>query len=170
MMNFAGELVTILLAIAFLLIIHHVDSVAEFLRNALRLNGIANIKILALPLAFSIGNIFNYFALWSVFKKDFPEANAYPIIRTTVQTIAASLCMGVVTYGALNFLVLIFNQGTFWGIFFQGLIAGFFGLMMFVTVLIMLKNEDIFEFGRALRRKFWKADVVIDTVEVETSS
>jgi hypothetical protein len=75
--------------------------------------------------------------------------------------------MGVVTYGALNFLVVIFNQNRFWGIFFQGLIAGLFGILMFVTILIMLKNEDIIEFGRSLKRKFWKADVVRDTGEVD---
>ncbi len=166
-MNFAGEILTIILAVAFLLIIGNCPQIADFLRTTLRLDGIQNIKILALPLAFSIGNIFNYFALWSVFKKDFPEANAYPIIRTTVQTIAASLCMGVITYGALNFLVLIFNQNTFWGIFFQGFLAGIFGILMFVTILIMLRNEDIFEFGRSLRRKFWKADVVRDVIEVD---
>jgi len=75
--------------------------------------------------------------------------------------------MGVITYGALNFLVLIFNQNTFWGIFFQGFLAGIFGILMFVTILIMLRNEDIFEFGRSLRRKFWKADVVRDVIEVD---
>ena len=166
-MNFAGEVLTIILAVAFLLIIEHVPSIGDFLRTLLRLDGIANIKILALPLAFSIGNIFNYFALWAIFKKDFPEANAYPILRTTVQTIAASICMGIVTYGALNFLVVIFNQNRFWGVFFQGLVAGLFGIVMFVTILIMLKNEDIFEFGRSLKRKFWKADIVRDVVEVD---
>jgi putative peptidoglycan lipid II flippase len=166
-MNFAGEVLTIILAVVFLLVIGHSTKVTEFLQGVLRLDGIENIKILALPLAFSIGNIFNYFALWAVFKKDFPEANAYPIIRTTVQTITASLCMGIVTYGALNFLVVIFNQNRFWGIFFQGFVSGMFGILMFVTILIMLKNEDIFEFGHALRRKFWKADIVRDTVEID---
>lgn len=166
-MNFAGEILTVILAIIFMVIIGKVSSVAEFFRTTLRLDGIENVKILALPLAFSIGNIFNYFALWGIFKKDFPEANDYPIIRTTAQTIAASLCMGVVTYGALNFLVVVFNQNRFWGIFFQGLVAGLFGLTMFVTVLIMLKNEDIFEFGRSLKRKFWKADIIRDVVEID---
>jgi putative peptidoglycan lipid II flippase len=166
-MNFTGEIITIILAVIFIVIINHSAGVENFLRAVLRLDGIENIKILALPFAFSIGNIFNYFSLWWVFKKDFPETNAYPIIRTTVQTITASLCMGVITYGALNFLVLIFNQDTFWGIFFQGFFAGLFGILMFVTILIMLKNEDLFEFGRSLRRKFWKADIVRDVVEVD---
>jgi putative peptidoglycan lipid II flippase len=72
-MNFAGEVLTIILAVVFLLVLDHSSSTADFLRQVLRLDGIANIKILALPFAFSIGNIFNYFALWVLFKKIFQK-------------------------------------------------------------------------------------------------
>lgn len=165
--NSISQVVIVILAGVFLVIIRNSSLADEVLRGILRLQGVPKIDLLALPLAFAIGNIINSVALWKLFVRDFSETSAYPIIRTTVQTIAASLCMGVITYGALNFLVLIFNQNTFWGIFFQGFIAALFGVLMFVTILIMLKNEDIFEFGRSLRRKFWKADVVRDVIEVD---
>ncbi len=165
--NTISQIFIVAVALVLLVVIRRSEGVNELLRTLLRLQGVPVIDLLALPLAFALGNVVNSVALWKMFTRDFPETNVYPIIRTTVQTIAASLCMGVITYGALNFLVIIFNQNTFWGIFFQGFIAALFGILMFLTILIMLKNEDIFEFGRSLRRKFWKADVVRDVIEVD---
>lgn len=160
LMNFLGEVLTVILAFVFIWMFRHWGGFARFFIDTLRLSGVSNIELLALPLAFSLGNIFNYFALWYIFRKDFPESRVYSLVRTTIQTIAASILMGAVSYGALNILVLVFNQNRFWGILFQGLIAGFFGITIFITTLIMLKNEEIMEFIVALRHKFWKASVV----------
>lgn len=161
--NFIGQVTTIILAGMFLLIIRNSELVSDFLRTVLRLGEVPVIDLLALPLAFAIGNILNSFALWRLFMKDFPETNIYPVIRTTVQTLTASLCMGAVTYGALNIFVLIFNQNTFWGIFAQGLFSGFFGITIFMTVLLMVKNQEMIEFIITLKRKFWKAGVVVES-------
>ncbi len=161
-MNFLGEILTVILAFVFIAMFRHVPAFTNFFVDALRLQGVSDLPLLALPLAFSIGNIFNYFALWWIFKKDFPEASAYPIMRTTMQTITASVVMGAITYGALNILVIIFNQNRFWGILAQGFFAGIIGAVVFVIVLTMIKNKDIEEFTGTLKRKFWKAPVVID--------
>lgn len=159
-MNFAGEVITIILAGIFLWMFHHLDWFTAMWTNVLRLDGVPDISLLALPLAFSLGNIFNYFALWWVFKKDFPHAELFPVIRTFAQTATASLCMGAVTYGALNIFVLMIKQNTFWGIFMQGFLSGMLGISIFVAVLVMLRNHEIQEFILTLRRKFWKADII----------
>ena len=161
-MNFLGEILTVVLAFVFIAMFRSLPAFTNFFVDALRLQGVSDLPLLALPLAFSIGNIFNYFALWWIFKKDFPEANAYPIMRTTMQTITASVVMGAITYGALNILVIIFNQNRFWGILAQGFFAGIIGAVVFVVVLTMMKNKDIEEFTGTLKRKFWKTPVVID--------
>jgi putative peptidoglycan lipid II flippase len=165
--NFIGQITTILLAGLFLWLMRNSDGVASTLRELLRLEGVPVIDLLALPFAFAIGNILNSLALWRLFIKDFPETNTYPVIRTSVQTITASLCMGAVTYGALNIFAFIFNQDTFWGIFAQGLFSAFFGITIFMTVLLMVKNQEMIEFMTTLKRKFWKADVVQDMIEVD---
>ena len=102
-----------------------------------------------------------------MFEADFPETNAFPLLRTTVQTFTASVLMGAVTYGALNILVLVFNQDRFWGVFFQGLVAAFFGCTIFVTVLLMLRNQEMLEFIASLRKRFWKADVVVEQGDID---
>jgi putative peptidoglycan lipid II flippase len=159
-MNFAGEVITIILAVIFIWLFHHSDWFTTVWANLLRLDGIDDISLLALPLAFSLGNIFNYFALWRVFKKDFPHAELFPVIRTFAQTATASLCMGAVTYGALNIFVLLIKQNTFWGIFMQGFLSGMLGISIFIAVLIMLRNQEMQEFAETLKKKFWKANVV----------
>lgn len=159
-MNFAGEVVTIILAIGFIALFKYTQWFPEFWLSALRLDGVVDITLLALPLAFAIGNIFNYFALWSVFRKDFPNSDMFPVLRTFAQTATASLCMGAVTYGALNIFVLLIRQNTFWGIFLQGFLSGMLGISIFIAVLIMLRNHEIQEFIGTLKKKFWKANVL----------
>lgn len=160
LVNFIGELITIILAIGFIFLFRNVPGFSTFWVNILRLDGVADITLLALPLAFAIGNIFNYFTLWALFRKDFPNSDTFPVLRTFVQTTAASLCMGAVTYGSLNIFVLLIRQNTFWGIFIQGFLSGILGISIFIAVLIMLKNSEIQEFIKTLKKKFWKVDVI----------
>ena len=167
LMNFLGEILTIGLAFVFIAMFNYIPEFTHFFTSVLRLDGVTNITLLALPLAFSIGNIFNYFTLVTVFKKDFPESNAFPIIRSTLQTITASLCMGVVVYGFLNLSATYVNQDRFWGIFSQGLLSGVVGIVVFVIVMTLFKNQDMGDFLGTFKKKFWKANVIIDQSAID---
>lgn len=166
-MNFLGEVLTIFLAVIFIALFRHVPSWNEFFANALRLTGIVNLSILALPLAFSLGNIFNYFALWAVFRSDFPECKIYPLLRTTSQSILASLVAGVASYGGLYAMSLVVNQDRFWGIFAQGAVAACLGAGTFFGLMAIFGNTEMIEFTQSLRRKFWKAEIVVDQTAIE---
>lgn len=166
-MNFLGEIITIGLAFVFLGMFKYFPGTLDFFSNILRLDGVTNLSLLALPLAFSIGNIFNYFSLILIFKKDFPEAVNFSIFKTTLETITASLCMGVVTYGFLNFSAPYINQGRFWGIFSQGLLSGIVGIVVFVIVMTLFKNQDMADFLGTFKKKFWKANVIIDQSAID---
>lgn len=167
-MNFLGEILTIGLAFVFIWMFNALPAFNEFFVTLLRLDGVVNITLLALPLAFSIGNIFNYFALLAVFKRDFPEANGFPVLKTTLQTMVASLCMAVTTYGFLNLIQLYINQDRFWGVLSQGLLSGIAGIIVFIIVMTLFKNEDMNEFLGVFKKKFWKADVVIEQNSIES--
>lgn len=165
--NAVSQGLVVVLAFGLLALFRTHDGFANAIVNVLRLDGVLHVQILMLPLAFAIGNILNSIALWTFMVRMFPESDSFPVARTFLQTLTASLAMGAVSYGALNILALVVNQDTFGGIFVQGLLAGFIGLTIFVTVMIMLKNRDLMDLITALRRKFWKAEVV---VESETAS
>lgn len=166
-MNFLGEIITVILAFLFIGLFRYVPQFSNFFAGVLRLEGIPNLSLLALPLAFSIGNIFNFFTLWGLFRKDFPNTDTYPVLRTFIQTSVASICMGIVTYGVLNISVAMIQQNTFKGIFIQGFFSGLIGISIFFAVLIMLKNNEIQEFSATLKRKFWKAKVIVENTEIE---
>lgn len=155
-----GGLITIVLAAVFIALFRTSELFTDFWVSLLRLEGVEDITLLALPLAFAIGNICNYVLLWWVFKKDFPKSDLFPVVRTFAQTVTASLCMGAVAYGALNIFVLVIRQNTFWGIFMQGFLSGMLGISIFVSVLIMLRNHEMEEFIATLKKKFWRAGVV----------
>lgn len=166
LMNFFGEIITVVLAFVFIGLLRD-GPLSIFFVNTLRLTGISDITLLALPLAFSIGNICNYLFLLKVFRKDFPEAKSFSLQKTTAQTISASLVMGGVSYGVLNLLPQVVRQETFGGIFLQGLLAGFVGMIAFVIVMMVIRNEEMMEFTKTIRRKFWKANVVIDQSAID---
>lgn len=161
MTNFFAQISIIGFAFLFLWLLRSSDTVELFVRDSLRLANVPVIDLLALPLAFAVGNIINSIALLKLFITDFPETNMYPIIRTTVQTVTASVAMGFVTYGALNIFVFIFKQNTFWGVFAQGFFSGLFGFTMFMTVLLMVRNEEMVELVITLKKKFWKTPIVV---------
>jgi putative peptidoglycan lipid II flippase len=166
-MNFLGEIITIVLAFIFIWMFNHLPAFNQFFITLLRLDGVTNITLLALPLAFSIGNIFNYFTLFAMFRKDFPESNNFPVLKSTLQTVIASLCLAVTTYGALGFIGFYIDQDRFWGILSQGLLAGIVGIIVFIIVMTLFKNQDMYEFLATFKKKFWKADVVIEQNSIE---
>ncbi len=166
-MNFLGEAVTVILAVLFVWMFRHTAWFGGMFINVLRLHGVPQLEMLALPFAFSLGNILNFFLLWYVFIRDFPEARVAPVVRTTLETSFASIILGVASYGTLQLFANILNQNTFWGIFFQGIIAGFVGVCAAIVVLVLLKNKDIRDFGQSLKRKFWRVAVVQNIGEVD---
>lgn len=167
MTNIVGGGSIIVLAMIFLWVISSVPAVESIVRQVLRLNGIADIRILALPLGFAIGNLLNFTALWTYFKRDFPQPDEYPLLRTVAETMFASVCLGAVSYISLYGLSFVVNQETFWGIFAQGLCAGIAGMIAFAGILVIIGNRDIMELYAALKHKFWKANVVVEPMVID---
>ena len=164
--NFMGEIATVIFAIIFVWSFRHTFWFGNMISVILRLKGVTGLEILALPLAFSLGNILNFFTLWYMFIRDFPEAKTSPLIRTAIQSLIASIALGFASYFSLQLLALVLDQSTFWGIFAQGAIAGAVGAIVAAIVLLVLKNKDIQDFRDTLKRKFWKVGVVQELGEV----
>jgi putative peptidoglycan lipid II flippase len=135
-----------------------------WLEALLRVDDLTGTAILILPLAFSIGLIFNAIAHWVFFGRDFS-----PLPRQTFrsfgQTLASSLLGGLAAYGILNLLEHTFNTRTLMGIFSQGFLAGLVGLITYVIILLLMNNEEVKEVGLALGSKFWKAKVAAPSAE-----
>ncbi|MDB4984309.1 MAG: hypothetical protein JWM20_488 [Patescibacteria group bacterium] len=167
--NFIGEIITVILAVIFVWMFRHIPSFGHAFSTVLRLDGVPNLEILALPFAFSIGNILNFFTLWYVFVRDFPDAKIAPVWKTAFEATAASVGLGIASYATLQLTAHVFNQATFWGIFGQGIASGAVGVIAAIVVLRAMGNRDIVDISRAMRRKFWKASVVQEVGEAVDS-
>ncbi len=87
------------------------------------------------------------------------------ITKTFFQSLGASFFLGLVAYLSLNVLSPVFGTTTFWGIFLQGFISGILGIIAGITVLYLLKNEELKDLAKTLHTKFWKSKVVVPSQE-----
>lgn len=138
-------------------------SKADFFRKTFefifRVEGLDGSDILMLPLAYSIGSIFNLLVLFGLYVYDFKNFSG-GFIRTFFESLFASVCMGFVSYYALQVLSVILPLNTFWGIFGQGLLAGIIGILVAIVLLKFLKNGELKDIEVVLRKKFWRAETI----------
>lgn len=155
--NVSCSMFIIFLAYFLIHFFNNVPFFRYFIESMLKVTDIPGTAILMLPLAYSIGTILNFVLHWASVRKDFMEGEQF-IFKSFFQSLGSSFFLGVTAYGTLNFLSPVFGTTTFWGVFLQGLIAGFFGILVGGFVLYLLKNEEIEELVKNLKTKFWKAE------------
>lgn len=117
-----------------------------------------------LPLAYSVGTIFNFILYWFFVKRDFMGGESF-IAKTFFQSLGASFFLGATAYASLNVLSPIFGTTTFLGVFLQGFISGILGISAAISVLYLLKNEELKDITKVLKTKFWRVKVVAPTQE-----
>ncbi|PIP73257.1 MAG: hypothetical protein COW88_02600 [Candidatus Lloydbacteria bacterium CG22_combo_CG10-13_8_21_14_all_47_15] len=130
-----------------------------FIEDMLRVSGLSGTSLLMLPLAFSVGALFNAILLWVFFKRDF--GLSIPRLRESFfHSFAGAIFMGFTAHRMLTIFDDIFDLNTFWGIFLQGFASGAIGILAGVFLLWLLKNKEILEIWEAFHHRFWKAEVV----------
>lgn len=129
-----------------------------FLESLLRVEGVGGASVVLLPLAFSIGQVFNAVMLWFLFysKNNEHVIETRSILQTAFHSLGAAIISGAAAYITLYFLGIVLDQTQFFGVLLQGVIAGIVGIGIYAIFLIALKNEDIVIFGQTLRSKFWR--------------
>jgi len=126
-----------------------------FIESLLRVEGIEGVKVLMLPLAYSLGVIVNVIALWVLFERDF-KSLWRSVERMVFQVFSAAVVMGFVTHTALRALDEFFDVQTLPGVFGQGFVAGVIGIVVGVALLLVLENNEIKEIWHAVHRKVWR--------------
>ncbi len=137
---------------------------AYFLEDLFKVSGQLGTSVLVLPLAYSIGVLFNTYLHWHMFAKDYPGFTK-PVIVTLFQSFSASVIMGYVTFLSLRFFNIFFPLTKAWNVFLQGFCAGIVGIAVGIIVLVLLKNREIKEVWATLHHKFWKSNVVVPDQE-----
>lgn len=157
--NVASSVVTVALAFWFVFTYQSNPALSGFFENILRVEGGLDSMILMLPLAFSVGQIFNVILLWIYFEKSFPGFSK-TLMRPFSQSLFASFIAGYVSYAMLQIFDNILDVETLLGIFSQGFFAGMIGLIVGAMILFAMKNREISEVARTLHHRIWGARAI----------
>ncbi len=153
--KFINAATTIILGYLFMVVYQKSPAFKGFLEAILKVQDVPGTIVLALPLGWSIGELFNTAALWLVFEKDFKNFSK-PVVKTIFQVLISSLAMGAVAYYYLNIFSGVFDTRTSLGIFMQGLSAGIVGIITAIALLSILDNSEIVEVWQTAKAKIAK--------------
>lgn len=136
------------------------------IEKMLRVSDVTGSLILALPLAYSIGTILNAVLFIIVFEKDFGGL-VKPLLITTLETTAASILGGAITYAVLLFGAPLFTLQTLVGVLTQAVVAGGVGIIVWLLTLYLLQNQEFIDTVASLQVRFKpKEAMVAEQVEL----
>ena len=130
-----------------------------FIGSLFRVEDVAGVEVLMLPLAFSIGSVLGAIVHIYTFDRDYGGIGR-ELARITVKLFMVAVAMGIVSYLTLNLIDDFISLNTFVGVLSQGLIAGFVGVVCGIILLTLLGSRELKEVISALHRKFWKTPVI----------
>ncbi|OIO48396.1 MAG: murein biosynthesis integral membrane protein MurJ [Parcubacteria group bacterium CG1_02_40_82] len=133
----------------------------------LKLEGLSDIRVLALPLGFFLASFFNTAVLFVLLRRFFGRLDGKKIMVTFLKYLMAGLVAGVVGYAGLYFIEPFLNTHTFIGVLLQLVFATLIALCAFVLVSLFLKSEEMINLARALRRKVFKTEEYVGVGETE---
>jgi len=162
--NVCSSLAIVLGGLGFMALYDHSLFFQYFITTLFRVDNVEGAKVLVLPLAYSLGMLFNASLLIYLFRRRFGPF-LRPLKDTFINDLFASLVAGVVAYEFLEIFGLYLDLKTFLGIFMQGFLAGIAGILTWWIILELMGNIEIKEIRTALTRKLWKAGVVIPDKE-----
>lgn len=151
---------TILFAYIFITAYNTFPMLKFFFENLLRIEGVEGSSVIMLSLAYSVGMFLNLFLLWYAFRKDFSFKAGYGIRRTILESFVTSTLMGAVAYTMLQIIDPYFSQNTTMGVLLHGGISGIVAIIIGVTILFAIKNQEINLLWNSLHRKFWKTKII----------
>ncbi|MFH1427193.1 MAG: murein biosynthesis integral membrane protein MurJ [Patescibacteria group bacterium] len=120
-----------------------------------RLLGVAG-----LALAFSISSIFNFILLWLVLRIEVGQMDENKILISTIKFSAAAMATGITVQGMKLAVWPFVDMTKFWGVLAQGLVAGMFGVAIYLAVCLLLKSEELDNFWQAIKCRCFKAKKV----------
>jgi putative peptidoglycan lipid II flippase len=152
--SIATVVCNILLSLVFVRLIKGSPAFSLFLQNLLRLQGVDNIGVIGLALAFSITGVLQTSLLLFMFYKKFPNLKSKEILDSLYKILIASAVMFIVTFGVRQYLGNIVNLQTFWGVVFQLLVTGGVGVVVYAIATHLLKSPENKQIIESFSKKF----------------
>ena len=127
-----------------------------FVINTLKLQGIKDISVTGLPLAFSIAVIFQFILLLVFLYKKIGDFRIREIFYSFEKILVATAFMGIFTYWTLHFVANLVDMQAFLGVFFQGILAGVGGILVYLLFSLALRSSELKIIKLAILKQFTK--------------
>lgn len=114
-----------------------------FFVDFLRLQGVDNITILALPLALGFSAFFQMVLLLIWLYKKIGDFRTKEILDSTLKVAVASIVMGFVVYGLRQYSASFVDMASFAGILSQTAIASLAGAIVYFVIAYLLKASEV---------------------------
>jgi putative peptidoglycan lipid II flippase len=158
--NVFSSLIIIVFAYLLIFVFKQYPEILNKIEILLRVKDVPGTLMLALPIAYTLGSLLNFFLIWYIFQKDFLKDGVSRLFRTFIETAIGALVMGEVAYLLLNVFDNIFDINTGIGIFLQGLFSGLIGILAGLFILLVFKNQELLDLIQAVKNKFWKNRII----------
>lgn len=128
----------------------------SFARNVFNLEGVENIQVLGLPLAFTMAGIFQFILAMSFLYKKIGDYKLKEIFRSFLRIFLASALMAVAVYLVLRLISPLFPFQTFSGVLWQAAAAFAIGIFTYLAATLLLKSPEIETIKSLILSRFGK--------------
>lgn len=140
----ASMIINLVLALFFVFLLKgQTNFFQESMINIFKLQGIKDIAVVGLPLAFAIAQIFQFSLLLIFLKKRILGIDFMNIWHSLKKIIIATILMGVATYFSLSLLANFIISQTFFGLFAQTILAGIIGALVYILATYLLRSPEL---------------------------
>jgi putative peptidoglycan lipid II flippase len=115
---------------------------SDFLQKAFSLQGLQDIRVIVLPLSYSVSVILQSFLLFFCLKRKISEIKIKDIMSSFLKIIAAGFFMAVTMIVFANFILSADISFGFWELVFRSGIVAFLGIMVYILITFLLKSEE----------------------------
>lgn len=141
-----------------------------FVLNLGDLHNVIDLRILALPMAFSVAALVDMILLMIWLRRSIGRLDGRKILDSSWRIVVSSLVAGVFAYTVLQLINYFVATETFVGIFAQGFIAGVAGLAGYWAMGYLLKMEEMAIFVVSAKRKLLRsAKAEVNGIEEPTN-
>ena len=121
--------------------------------------------VVGLGAAFSIAAIVQVIVLWGTLRHRVGNLDEKRIVRVGLLLAIAGAAAGMVTQAAKYAFVAVVPLTTYMAVFVQVLIAGGLGMVIYIGVGVVLRNEEVLMFARAIRRRMLQQAEPTEAIE-----
>jgi len=161
----ASVLLNIILSFSLVWLLGFPNFLQDFLIKVLKLEGVGDITVTGLPLAFSIAAVFQFFLLFVFLYRKIGDFGLKKIFSSFSKIISASFLAGISTFWTLRLVDLFVESDKVFGLLIQTILAALVGIFIYFILAFFFKFPELKTIISSFRRQFRK-EIVSSEIEI----